>query len=116
WTWNDEDGMIPLGREGGSTHSIKRFNNLISAVEGYALNLNTHPAYKDFRTERRKISVYEKIEVSEDLLFTLLYYSELGFEYIDNLNNIIRINKLQSYDNVKLKKNSYQDLRLNPIP
>ena len=116
WTWNDEDGMIPLGRESGATHSIKRFNNLISAVEGYALNLNTHPAYKDFRTERSKISVYEKIEVSEDLLFTLLYYSELGFEYIDNLNNIIRINKLQSYDNVKLKKNSYQDLRLNPIP
>ena len=23
WTWNDEDGVIPLGREEGKTHSIK---------------------------------------------------------------------------------------------
>ena len=116
WTWNDASGMIPLAREAGATHSIKRFKNLISAVEGYALNLNTHPAYQDFRTERDKFSSSENIVVNEDLLFTLLYYSELGFEYIDSLSSVIRINGLRSFDTAKLKKTPYQELKLNPAP
>ena len=116
WTWSDDSGMIPLEREEGAKHSIKIFNNLISAVEGYTLNLNTHPAYEDFRTERAKFPRPEDIVVNDDLLFTLLYYSERGFEYIDNLNNIMRVNGLRSFDNVKLEKNAFQELRLNPAP
>ena len=116
WTWNDASGMVPLAREAGATHSIKRFSNLISAVEGYALNLNTHAAYQDFRTERAKFPNSENIVVNEDLLFTLLYYSELGFEYIDSLSSVIRVNGLRSFDNAKLLKTSYQELRLNPAP
>ncbi len=116
WTWSDANGMTPLEREEGATHSIKRFNNLISAVEGYTLNLNTHPAYEDFRIERAKFSDPSQIEVTDDILFTLLYYSERGFEYIDNLDSIMRINNLRSYDHVKLEKNAFQEFRLDPIP
>ena len=116
WTWNDANGMVPLAREAGATHSIKKFPNLISAVEGYALNLNTHAAYKDFRVERDKFSNSEDIVANEDLLFTLLYYSELGFGYIDSLNNVIRVNGLRNFDNAKLQKTSYQELKLSPNP
>lgn len=115
WTWNDETGMIPLERQSGENHSIKRFQNLISAVEGYALNLNTHTAYEDFRIVRSKSSD-GVIEVNDDLLFTLLYYSELGFEYVDNLSSIMRVNGLRSFDTAKLEKNSFQKLRVNPAP
>lgn len=116
WTWSDDNGMVPLERKEGATHSIKIFNNLISAVEGYTLNLNTHPAYEDFRTERAKFSNPEEIVVNDDILFTLLYYSERGFEYIDNLDNIMRVNKLRNFDNAKLEKNAFQELKLNPAP
>lgn len=116
WTWNDDTGMIPRERESGETHSIKRFNNLISAVEGYALNLNTHPAYEDFRTERSKFPESDDIIINDDMLFTLLYYSERGFEYIDNLNSIIQANDLENFDNAKLEQNSFQDVRSDPAP
>lgn len=116
WTWNDDAGMIPRERESGETHSIKRFNNLISAVEGYALNLNTHPAYEDFRTERSKFPESDDIIINDDMLFTLLYYSERGFEYIDNLNSIIQANDLENFDNAKLEQNSFQDVRSDPAP
>lgn len=115
WTWNDENGIIPLGREENATHSIKKFDNLISAVESYALNLNTHQAYEDFRIERNRFTSPESIKVY-DLLVTLIFYSELGYEYIDNLNSIIRANELRSYDTAKLAKNSFQEIRLNPAP
>ncbi len=116
WTWDDDSGIIPLEREHGETHSIRRFNNLISAVEGYALNLNTHPAYEDFRTERSKFATAEDIVINDDMLFTLLYYSERGFEYIDNLNSIIQENNLSSFDEAKLEQNSFQDFRSDQAP
>ncbi|MBT5072394.1 MAG: hypothetical protein HOJ34_05590 [Kordiimonadaceae bacterium] len=115
WTWSDDDGVVPLGRREGETHSVKKFENLISAVEGYALNLNTHEAYADFRLERSKFATPEDIKVY-DLLITLIFYSEQGYEYIDNLNNIINVNGLGQFDNVRLKNNSLQEIRLDPAP
>ncbi|MDG1997331.1 MAG: glucosaminidase domain-containing protein, partial [Emcibacteraceae bacterium] len=97
WTWDEDKGMVPLKREAGKTHSIKVFKDLMSAVRGYALNLNTHPAYEDFRSERGRFENPEDINVN-DLLITLIFYSELGFEYIDRLNGIIRVNKLKQFD------------------
>ncbi len=116
WVWNDEKGLVPLERETGETHSVRKFKNLISAVEGYALNLNTHPAYEDFRNERSKFPSPKKIRVNEDLLFTLLYYSERGFEYIDDLNSIMRLNNLRSFDTAKLEKTALQELILDQAP
>ena len=101
WTWNDDEGIIPLGREDGKTHSIKKFNNLISAVESYALNLNTHKAYEDFRIERTKYQEPQDIDVNS-LLITLIFYSERGYEYIDNLSNIIRINRIRGVGRISL--------------
>lgn len=112
WTY-EGDGMVPLGREEGKTHSIKKFANLISAVESYALNLNTHKAYEDFRFERRKYKNPQNINV-DNLLITLIFYSELGYQYIDSLSNIIRINQLSHFDQVKLMGNSFQNIKLSP--
>lgn len=115
WTWDDDDGMIPLEREEDENHSIKKFDNLISAVESYALNLNTHEAYEDFRHERARFNEPSDINVNS-LLITLMYYSELGYEYIDNLGSIIRNNRLRQFDKAKLRKSSFQDVKLTPDP
>ena len=112
WTWDDEKGMVPLKRRDDQSHSIKVFDDLMSAVRGYALNLNTHPVYEDFRIERRKYKNPREIDVG-DLLITLIFYSELGYEYIDNLNSIIRVNRLRQFDAAKLSENMFQEARLN---
>lgn len=53
WTWG-EKGIIPLEREEGKTHKIRIFDTLQGSVDAYALNLNRHYAYKDFRDRRAK--------------------------------------------------------------
>ncbi|MCC3860473.1 glucosaminidase domain-containing protein [Pseudemcibacter aquimaris] len=115
WTWDDEEGMVPLRREAGKTHTIKVFDDLLGAVKGYAMNLNTHPAYEDFRIERRRYEKPEDIKVS-DLLITLIFYSELGFEYIDRLNNVIRANSLEQFDHASLRYAEYQEIKLDLAP
>ncbi len=112
WTWDDEKGMVPLKRGDDQSHSIKVFDNLMGAVRGYALNLNTHPAYEDFRIERRKYENPKDIDVS-NLLITLIFYSELGYEYIDNLSSIIRVNRLRQFDKARLSENIFQEARLD---
>ncbi|MBT5186326.1 MAG: hypothetical protein HOH19_11885 [Kordiimonadaceae bacterium] len=107
WTYEEDEGIVPLAREEGKTHRVKKFNNLLGAVESYALNLNTHAAYEEFRLERRKYARPEDIEVSS-LLITLIFYSELGYEYIDNLNSIIRLNELANFDKATLQKRQLQ--------
>lgn len=115
WTWDEEKGMVPLRREAGKTHTIKVFDDLLGAVKGYAMNLNTHPAYEDFRIERRKYSDPKEINVG-DLLITLIFYSELGFEYIDRLNNVIRANRLVQFDQASLRPEEYQTIKLDLAP
>ncbi|MDG1859022.1 MAG: glucosaminidase domain-containing protein, partial [Emcibacteraceae bacterium] len=115
WTWDEDSGMVPLQREAGKTHRIKMFRDLMSAVRGYALNLNTHSAYEDFRVERGKFENPEDIKVT-DLLITLIFYSELGFEYIDRLNGIIRVNKLEQFDHATLQALPITEARLDLAP
>ena len=112
WTWDDDKGMVPRQRGDDEAHSIKVFDNLMGAVRGYAFNLNTHPAYEDFRVERRQYKNPKNIDVN-DLLITLIFYSELGYEYIDNLNSIIRVNRLKQFDSARLDENIFQEAKLD---
>ncbi|MDG1438532.1 MAG: hypothetical protein P8P98_06095, partial [Emcibacteraceae bacterium] len=73
------------------------------------------PAYEDFRSERGRFENPEDINVN-DLLITLIFYSELGFEYIDRLNGIIRVNKLKQFDNASLQSLQITDARLDLAP
>ena len=52
WTYNQNEGVVPLEREIGETHLIKSFSSYDNSVSSYFKNINSHYAYKDFREVR----------------------------------------------------------------
>ncbi len=87
----------------GEEIRLRAFDYLLDSVRAYMLNLNTHPAYKDFRYQR---FTFFKGELSfEDLLKNLQAYAEKE-DYADLLKNIIEKNNLQHLPRVVLKLES----------
>ena len=102
WTWSGQ-GMVPKARAEGKRHRIKTFDNLIGSVHSYTLNLNTHPAYRNFRNVRAKLRRDNApLTANKELTKTLHGYSELGHSYVRTLNNIIRVNRLKDFDKAPL--------------
>jgi Bax protein len=102
YTFKDGDGLTPREREEGKTHKIKSFESLLDAVKAYAANLNTNPAYDDFRKARAKMRSKDVDPDGYDLAQTLLKYSELRETYVKALRKIIDSNELSRFDDVRL--------------
>ena len=101
WTWKNDDGIKPKGNL-DANFSVKSFDSLLDSVNSYILNLNTHPAYKEFRNFR--ISQYntgKKITGIEMANF-LDKYAEIGFEYVTKVKKMIKKNQLIKYENSSL--------------
>ena len=71
-------------------------------MASYAHNLNTHRAYKEFRTARARMRLKKGEIDSWDLSATLHRYSERGDEYVQSLRSIMRDNSLESFDAARL--------------
>lgn len=112
WTWGT-DGMVPAERRKGATHRVKSFDRLIESVIGYTRNLNTHPAYRSLRDKRQELSSEGEIITGPALVPTLIKYSERGEAYIDDLNAIIRGNRLTRFDSGRMTEAA---LELNQPP
>ena len=78
------------------------FTNVGEATEAYITNLNTHPAYAGFRTDRA--AMRERGEELEGyrLIGTLLRYSERGQQYVQFVRQIMRENELTDFDKARL--------------
>ena len=98
WTWKNDDGIKPKGNL-DANFSVKSFDSLLDSVNSYILNLNTHPAYKEFRNFR--ISQYKtgKNITGIDMANFLDKYAEIGFEYVTKVKNMIEKNQLSKYEN-----------------
>ena len=103
WTKiRDVRGLSPTERSGEKSHRVRAFSKLFRSVWKYALNLNTHPAYREFR-QARKASRRAGIPLSGDILAgTLSSYSERGTLYTEELRTIIHVNRLDELDDAKL--------------
>lgn len=98
WTWDESVGVVPAKRREGSSHFVRRFPDLRSAVRYYLWNLNVGQAYVDFRRERHR-----QREAGQDLdglalASTLTRYSERGEVYTREIRGMIRFNELQALD------------------
>ena len=102
WTW-DDNGLVPQGREQGKSHKIRSFGQLLDSVRSYIHNLNTHGAYKAFRTKRLAMRDEGNQLSGLALVPTLASYSELKGKYLGLLRNIITTNALQPLDDARLK-------------
>lgn len=103
WTWGDEKGIVPSGREEGKSHKIKSFEQIMDSVRAYVHNLNTHRAYQDFREKRQHLRAEGKRLSGLSLVPTLSAYSELKGKYLGLLRSIITVNELQPLDAARLK-------------
>jgi len=98
YTYDFSNGVVPLLREEGEKHLIKAFDSYDKSVQSYFNNLNSHYAYKDFRTVRkimRKNNNFNNI----NLLVNELDTYAADENYINTIKSIIHINKLDILDN-----------------
>lgn len=102
WTTADGPGLTPLERERGLTHKVRAFDSLLESVRAYALNLNTHTAYRGFRKARLKMRRHGKPLDGSRLAGELEAYSERGLEYVGILRTIIDANRLSQLDAARL--------------
>ena len=102
WTVDNDQGLVPADRDANKTHKIKAFDSLLDGVRAYARNLNTHRAYRHFRSSRAQLrhggSVLDGLSLSADLTS----YSERGEKYVESIQNLIRANRLEKLDRAKL--------------
>lgn len=109
--WAEGAGIVPKQRADGQTFEVRAFERLIDSVRAYALNLNRHPAYADYRIERARQRATEVALDPYALAETLVEYSERREQYVETLHSIIRSNKLDQFEIARLEPKPYRPLR-----
>ena len=82
---------------------VRSFKNLNDSVKAYINNLNTHFAYKDFRKSRYELRSFGKTLEGRILANQLIKYSELGNDYVENIQKIIKKNNLSKFDFIEYR-------------
>lgn len=95
-------GMVPKRRDAGKRHEVKVFDGLYHSVASYLRNLNTHPAYEDFRALRAGKRALGHPLNGYTLAAALQRYSERGSDYIRSIRDIMRVNRMWNFDRVRL--------------
>lgn len=90
------------GRLRRPAYVVRSFAQLYDSVRAYAENLNTHPAYAEFRRRRGEMRLAEGGLDGDRLAPALLAYSERGEAYVAELRLAIRANGLTRFDGVRL--------------
>lgn len=98
-------GMVPLDREEGERHEVLAFESLQTSVGAYLWNLNTHPAYREFRSLRAQQRQDGTSLDGRALIGTMLRYSERGEAYVETIRSIMRVNRLRQFDDAQLAEN-----------
>ena len=103
WTFGGS-GLVPeQQRSELGDHRIAAFEWPFDSVRSYFINLNSHPAYEDFRRLRAELRSNGQPLASLVLADGLTRYSERGQEYVDTLKSIIRVNNLTVADDAQFR-------------
>jgi uncharacterized FlgJ-related protein len=103
WTWGK--GLKPAEQRTSQLgdYRVEAFDSTAQAAYSYALNLNTARAYRDLRLKRADLR-RQNLSISGTVLAeTLRNYSERGQAYIDDLEALIRNNRLDDADDASLR-------------
>lgn len=98
WCFEKGCGLVPKRRDHKKTHEVKRFDSPQASVQSYIRNINTHRAYRELRNQRQAMRANNKTISGIGLAEGLRRYSERGEHYIDELQAMIRFNKLSQFD------------------
>ncbi len=103
--WTGEQGLVPEKRAEDATYMVRRFDSIADSISAYIHNLNTHPAYEEFRRARAELQDHSASGPdSLGLVATLRGYSEKGMEYVNNLRLLISSNRLQDFEAAELAR------------
>jgi len=93
WCYKKGCGMVPKQRVAGASHEVRRFDNVHQSVRAYLRNINTSPAYAEFRSIRHSLRVQSKPLDAHVLVMGLKSYSERGMAYVRTIQSMIRSNR-----------------------
>ena len=97
-TWTRGNGIVPTARGIDRTFEVQAFANLYESVRRYALNINTHRAYRNMRAARRDMRRNGAPLDGAILAGGLLAYSERGAAYVAQIRNLIQVNNFQELE------------------
>ena len=101
--WSRGAGIVPEQRDDNEVFEVRSFGNLIDSVRSYALNLNRHSAYSNYRVERERLRATEIALDPYALADTLAGYSERREQYVETLKKILRTNRLEQFETARLQ-------------
>lgn len=93
WCYRKGCGMVPGSRNSGANHEVAAYSSVSEGVERYLHNINTHRAYKVFRSIRSQLREQSQPLAAEILATGLTSYSERGTDYVLELTEMIRHNR-----------------------
>ena len=110
--------MPSYDRDGNEVFRMRSFDDVLGSVKSYVHNLNSHPAYADFRKLRadmRRKTTADRVDfgptAGDALAKTLISYSERGADYITDVRNLMQVNDLRVFDRARLASGQTTDLR-----
>ena len=99
-TYNpDTPGLEPEKADG---FKVVKYADLGDGMRHYMLNLNTHPAYLDFRRARKQMREQGRDPDARHLATRLTQYSEIPKTYGNLIRQIIDAERLEDFDGVRL--------------
>ena len=97
WCFEKGCGVVPLRRDKDDTHEVAKFSSLSKGVEYYLRSINRNSAYKTLRKIRKSKRDQQAQITGHALAEGLENYAEIGYEYVETVQSIIRFNKLSEY-------------------
>lgn len=98
WCYQQGCGIVPQHRGLHQKHEVARFASVDAAVSSYMRNINSHPAYTGLRSARATLRQSGQSVTGHDMAEHLLRYSQRGSAYVEELQSMIRVNKLAVLD------------------
>ncbi|WP_018294465.1 glucosaminidase domain-containing protein [Mariprofundus ferrooxydans] len=93
WCFQQGCGVVPLRRDAGAHHEVKRFASAQLSVRAYIRNLNTSDSYLLLRKMRLSMRRSHKPLDADFLAMGLKDYSQRGMRYVSIIRGIVRSNR-----------------------
>lgn len=106
WCYTPGCGIVPTQRSPGMTHEVASYGSVEECIRAYIHNLNTGNAYRSVRGIRNDLRVHGEPLQGMPLARGLERYSGIGWDYVLEMQDMIRANRLERYDlySVSVKK------------
>ena len=89
-------GVVPKARAAGQQFEVATFDSPQHAVASYFANLNTHTEYASLRAYRSEKRAAGELATGIALAGHLTRYSERRQAYVDDIQSLIKFNKLDN--------------------